>query len=135
MRQSRYLLEVADRLKPSISQLLNQQIIKGLWVACLQVVRAPVALAMVKLLKLLPEQAMAGQLPQALQGVAHLLRNRLQRIRYKTYTLNPNLRTLAHLPLKCLQCIRYPSIIICQLLRGSAILLHMSNLAAARSKV
>lgn len=46
-----------------------------------QVVRAPVALAMVKLLKLLPEQAMAGQLPQALQGVAHLLRNRLQRIR------------------------------------------------------
>lgn len=47
-----------------------------------QVVRAPVALAMVKLLKVLPEQAMASQLPQALQGVAHLLRNRLQRIRY-----------------------------------------------------
>ena len=45
------------------------------------------ALAMVKLLKLLPEQAMAGQLPQALQGVAHLLRNRLQRIRYEPYTL------------------------------------------------
>ena len=46
-----------------------------------QVVRAPVALAMVKLLKLLPEEAMIQQLPQALQGVAHLLRNRLQRIR------------------------------------------------------
>ncbi|KAL0035339.1 hypothetical protein WJX77_001780 [Trebouxia sp. C0004] len=46
-----------------------------------EVVRAPVALAMVKLLKLLPEEAMTHQLPQALQGVAHLLRNRLQRIR------------------------------------------------------
>lgn len=43
--------------------------------------RPPVALAMVKLLKLLPEEAMTQQLPQALQGVAHLLRNRLQRIR------------------------------------------------------
>lgn len=50
-----------------------------MWVV--QVVRAPVALAMVKLLKVLPEQAMVGQLPQTLQGVAHLLRNRLQRIR------------------------------------------------------
>ncbi len=49
-----------------------------------QVVRAPVALAMVKLLKLLPEEAMTHQLPQALQGVAHLLRNRLQRIRCHT---------------------------------------------------
>ncbi|KAL0044331.1 hypothetical protein WJX82_000142 [Trebouxia sp. C0006] len=46
-----------------------------------EVVRAPVALAMVKLLKLLPEEAMTHQLPQALQGVAHQLRNRLQRIR------------------------------------------------------
>ena len=52
-----------------------------LWSLLLQVVRAPVALAMVKLLKLLPEEAMIQQLPQALQGVAHLLRNRLQRIR------------------------------------------------------
>ena len=49
-----------------------------------QVVQAPVALAMVKLLKLLPEEAMTHQLPQALQGVAHLLRNRLQRIRCHT---------------------------------------------------
>ena len=48
----------------------------------LQVVRAPVALAMVKLLKLLPEETMIQQLPSALQGVAHLLRNRLQRIRW-----------------------------------------------------
>ncbi|KAL0018407.1 hypothetical protein WJX79_009395 [Trebouxia sp. C0005] len=46
-----------------------------------EVVRAPVALAMVKLLKLLPQEAMTHHLPQALQGVAHLLRNRLQRIR------------------------------------------------------
>lgn len=52
-----------------------------LWSLLLQVVRAPVALAMVKLLKLLPQEAMIQQLPQALQGVAHLLRNRLQRIR------------------------------------------------------
>ena len=37
---------------------------------------------MVKLLKLLPEEAMLQQLPSALQGVAHLLRNRLQRIRW-----------------------------------------------------
>ena len=48
----------------------------------MQVVRAPVALAIVKLLKLLPEDVMVQQLPQALQGVAHLLRNRLQRIRW-----------------------------------------------------
>lgn len=58
---------------------------KGFWASVVlvpaQVVRAPVALAMVKLLKLLPEEAMVQQLPQALQGVAHLLRNRLQRIR------------------------------------------------------
>lgn len=53
----------------------------------LQVVRAPVALAMVKLLKLLPEEAMIQQLPQALQGVAHLLRNRLQRIRCLCLTI------------------------------------------------
>ena len=52
----------------------------------LQVVRAPVALAMVKLLKLLPEEAMLQQLPPALQGVAHLLRNRLQRIRWVPLT-------------------------------------------------
>ena len=57
-----------------------------------QVVRAPVALAMVKLLKLLPEDVMVQQLPQALQRVAHLLRNRLQRIRF-----DPHPMTLLHL--------------------------------------
>ena len=46
-----------------------------------QVVRAPVALAMVKLLRLLPAAAAQAQLPRTLQGVANLLRNRLQRFR------------------------------------------------------
>lgn len=46
-----------------------------------QVVRAPVALAMVKLLRLLPTAAAHAQLPRTLQGVANLLRNRLQRFR------------------------------------------------------
>ena len=45
-------------------------------------VRAPVALALVKLLRLMPPEAMRAQLPRVLQGVANLLRNRLQRIRY-----------------------------------------------------
>lgn len=62
-----------------------------------QVVRAPVALAMVKLLKLLPEGVMVQQLPQALQGVAHLLRNRLQRIRCPCW---PNIIT-CHVALCC----------------------------------
>ena len=48
----------------------------------LQVVRAPVALALVKLLRLMPPEAMRAQLPRVLQGVANLLRNRLQRIRW-----------------------------------------------------
>ena len=39
------------------------------------------ALAMVKLLRLLPESAARAQLPRTLQGVANLLRNRLQRFR------------------------------------------------------
>jgi len=46
-----------------------------------KVVRAPVALAMVKLLRLLPESTARAQLPRTLQGVANLLRNRLQRFR------------------------------------------------------
>ena len=49
--------------------------------AAAQVVRAPVALAMVKLLRLLPEDAARATLPATLQGVANLLRNRLQRFR------------------------------------------------------
>lgn len=46
-----------------------------------QVVRAPVALAMVKLLRLLPEEEARAHLPPTLQGVANLLKNRLQRFR------------------------------------------------------
>lgn len=44
-------------------------------------VRPSVALAIVKLLRLLPPEATRAALPRALQGVANLLRNRLQRIR------------------------------------------------------
>ncbi|GFR52618.1 hypothetical protein Agub_g15134, partial [Astrephomene gubernaculifera] len=44
-------------------------------------VRAPVALALVKLLKLLPPAAERAELPRALQGVANLLRSRIQRVR------------------------------------------------------
>ena len=47
----------------------------------MKVVRAPVALAIVKLLRLLPKAAAQAQLPRTLQGVANLLRNRLQRFR------------------------------------------------------
>ena len=46
-----------------------------------QSIRAPVALALVKLLKLLPPAAERAELPRALQGVTNLLRARLQRIR------------------------------------------------------
>ncbi len=51
-----------------------------------KVVRAPVALAMVKLLRLLPESTARAQLPRTLQGVANLLRNRLQRFRRASAT-------------------------------------------------
>ena len=44
-------------------------------------VRAPVALAVVKLLKHLPPAAARAALPAALQKVANLLKLRLQRIR------------------------------------------------------
>lgn len=47
-----------------------------------EVVRAPVALALVKLVKHLPEPAARALLPRTLQGVANLLRSRLQRIRW-----------------------------------------------------
>ncbi|KAG2487780.1 hypothetical protein HYH03_013624 [Edaphochlamys debaryana] len=46
-----------------------------------QAVRAPVALALVKLLRLLPPAAERAELPRALQGVTNLLKARLQRIR------------------------------------------------------
>lgn len=46
-----------------------------------EIVRAPVALAMVKLLKLLPPEAERVELPRALQGVCNLLRNRMQSVR------------------------------------------------------
>ena len=43
--------------------------------------RPAVALALVRLLKLLPETVMQAELPRVLQGVANLLKSRLQRIR------------------------------------------------------
>ena len=46
-----------------------------------EAVRAPVALAVVKLLRHLPKQAARAALPPALQRVANLLRLRLQRLR------------------------------------------------------
>ena len=46
-----------------------------------EAVRAPVALAIVKLLKRLPEATLRAALPTSLQKVANLLRTRLQRIR------------------------------------------------------
>ena len=50
-----------------------------------EAIRSSVALALVKLLKLLPQEATKAALPRALQGVANLLRNRLQRIRHVSY--------------------------------------------------
>ncbi len=44
-------------------------------------VRAPVALALVKVLRLLPQRAMRLELPRVLQGVANLLKGRLQSTR------------------------------------------------------
>uniref|UniRef100_A0A7S3R808 U3 small nucleolar RNA-associated protein 20 domain-containing protein n=1 Tax=Dunaliella tertiolecta TaxID=3047 RepID=A0A7S3R808_DUNTE len=45
------------------------------------VVRAPVALALVKLLRLLPSEVERTELPRALQGIANLLADRQQRVR------------------------------------------------------
>lgn len=49
-----------------------------------EAVRPAVALALVKLVRRLPAAAAGTALPRALQGVANLLRNRLQRIRHAT---------------------------------------------------
>ena len=49
-----------------------------------EAVRAPVALAVVKLLKHLPPASARAALPAALQKVANLLKLRLQRIRCVT---------------------------------------------------
>lgn len=46
-----------------------------------EVVRAPVALAMVKLIKLLPPEAERMELPKVLQGICNLLADRQQRVR------------------------------------------------------
>lgn len=46
-----------------------------------EVVRAPVALALVKLVRHLQPEAARALLPRTLQGVANMLRSRLQRIR------------------------------------------------------
>ncbi|KAK9818396.1 hypothetical protein WJX72_012002 [[Myrmecia] bisecta] len=68
--------EVQSALVRRVLPALQEQLIRDG-----EVVRAPVALAMVKLLKLLPRKAERLALPKVLQGVANLLRQRLQRIR------------------------------------------------------
>ncbi|KAL4860053.1 Small subunit processome component 20 [Chlorella vulgaris] len=51
-------------------------------------VRAHVALAVVKVLKLLPAEAMRFQLPRTLQKVANLLKHRMQSSRYSGWTVD-----------------------------------------------
>ena len=52
-------------------------------------VRAPVALAVVKLLRHLPQDVVRRVLPSILQSVANLLRKRLQRLRLVLFSVTP----------------------------------------------
>lgn len=61
-----------------------------------EAVRAPVALAIVKLLKRLPEAALRAALPTSLQKVANLLRTRLQRIRCGPLCCQPHMYPFVH---------------------------------------
>lgn len=61
---------------PQVLPALMQQLVKEG-----EVVRAPVALALVKLVRLLPERAERIYLPAVMQQVANVLKLRLQRIR------------------------------------------------------
>ena len=56
------------------------------------------ALAIVKLLRLLPPAAARAQLPRTLQGVANLLRNRLQRFRRDTNAPAAELYSVSQFP-------------------------------------
>ncbi|KAK9843296.1 hypothetical protein WJX74_009992 [Apatococcus lobatus] len=62
-------------MKQVLPALMQQLVKEG------EVVRAPVALALVKLVRLLPERAERNYLPAILQQVANVLKLRLQRIR------------------------------------------------------
>ena len=86
----------------------------------LQVVRAPVALALVKLLRLMPPEAMRAQLPRVLQGVANLLRNRLQRIRWGLLGFHHGIGEGAILELHCWWLKRMAAALggVCQVLSG-----------------
>ena len=62
-------------LRQVLPALMGQLVKEG------EVVRAPVALALVKLIRLLPERAEQSFLPAVLQQLANVLKLRLQRIR------------------------------------------------------
>ena len=64
------------RMRLQVLPALMQQLVKEG-----EVVRAPVALALVKLIRLLPAGAEQMYLPAVLQQVANVLKLRLQRIR------------------------------------------------------
>lgn len=64
--------QLVERVLPSMASVLVQG----------DVVRAPVGLALVKLLRLLPEEVQAVQLPRTLRHVANVLKSRAQGVRY-----------------------------------------------------
>ncbi|KAL4521880.1 hypothetical protein Ndes2526B_g01987 [Nannochloris sp. 'desiccata'] len=67
--------EVYRMLSKRVVPELRGQLVSG------ETVRAPVAQALVKVLKLLPSALMRSELPRTLQSVANLLKLRLQRLR------------------------------------------------------
>jgi U3 small nucleolar RNA-associated protein 20 len=67
--------EVYRMLSKRVVPELRGQLVSG------ETVRAPVAQALVKVLKLLPPALMRSELPRTLQSVANLLKLRLQRLR------------------------------------------------------
>lgn len=73
---TRFKFQIQGALIKRILPALHEQLIEGT-----EVVRAPVALALVRVLKLLPAESERLELPRALQGVCNLLRVRLQRVR------------------------------------------------------
>lgn len=66
--------QLVERVLPSMAGVLVQG----------DVVRAPVGLALVKLLRLLPEDVQAVQLPRTLRHVANVLKSRAQSVRCAT---------------------------------------------------
>ena len=66
---------VADRLRRSVLPALRAELVSG------DTVRAPVAIAIAKLLRLLPRAAEAAELPPALQLACNVLRSRAQHVR------------------------------------------------------